>query len=137
MAIVAADVQVPTGEIDGALFYPSTAAPDISTRLSAYIAQGYSKATLAGIEDTDAQDNIARIYTYYRAWSDVVNRLTMTPASSQLEGEGSVTMLQTQIEQWILARDRYADDLAVLLPDDNKSKAQPQRTQSVPTRFCF
>lgn len=134
--LVAADLLSPNGEIDGALFYPAMLSGDITTRINAYITQGYAKATAAAIDDPAIADKIARIFGYYRAWSDVVNRLTLSPAQSTLEGEGSISMLQSQIEAWIRRRDSLEAQLVALLPEEARTVTTPG-TVSIPTRIRF
>lgn len=121
--LAAADVLSPAGEIDGPLFYPALSSGDITIRLDAYLTQGYARATDAAIDDPARADAVAQTYAYYRAWSDVVNRLTMMPASSALEGEGSISMLQSQIEEWIRRRNDLKAELDGLLPTQSRTAA--------------
>lgn len=137
MTLVAADVLAPAGEIDGALFYPALSSGDLTTRLTAYLTQGYARATELAVDST-VQDWYARVYVYYRGWSDVVNRLTLTPASTSLAGEVSASFLQTQINQWILARDAWKSQLDQLTPIDPSSTAQrPSGVRAIPNEYRF
>lgn len=136
MTLVAADVLIPVGEIDGALFYPKLSGTDVTARVTSYLTTGYGKATTAAVEDPATQDEIARTYAYWRAWSDVVNWLTLSPASTSLAGDVSVSYLQTQINQWIVARDGWYVAYLGLIPvaaDVPLTGA----SGAVPTHFIF
>lgn len=135
MTIVAADLILPSGEIDGGLFYPALDSGALATRLGAYITQGYAQGTELQVLPALA-DWYARVYGYYRAWSDVVNRLTLTPASAALEGEGSRTFLQTQINSWIQQRDAWKAQLAQLVPQTSTATT-PGAQQSIVNSYRF
>jgi hypothetical protein len=111
MTLVAADLLVPNGRVDGPRFYPDLVDADINTRLTAYIAQGYTLAT-------GVSDDAVRAYVYYLVWSDVVNMLTLDPASVSLGGEVSNSRLQTQIDEWIAQRNAWRTQYLALLPVD-------------------
>jgi GH15 family glucan-1,4-alpha-glucosidase len=136
--LTSSDLLTPDGEIDGALFYPSLSSPDVSARVDAYLVQGYAKATAATVTDANLADRIARAFAYYRAWSDVVNRLTLSPASASLAGEVSTSFLQTQINEWILARDAWKAEYLALLPvDPDTEVARRGVSQAVRTEVRF
>lgn len=131
MTLVAADLLLPSGEIDGALFYPALSSGEVSTRIGAYITQGYALAV-------SVSDAAVRAFVYYRAWSDVVNMLTLTPASVSLAGEVSSSRLQSQINEWIAQRNAWRTLYISLLPvDPNAVKPIIPGTQAVPLRTTF
>jgi len=135
--LIATDVLTPLGEIDGALFYPSLSSGQVTTRVTSYLTSGYAKATALLVTDAATQDAIARTFTYYRAWSDVVNRLTLSPASASLAGEVSTSYLQTQINSWITARDAWRLEYQSLLPITATSGVAPSGTRAIPIDFRF
>lgn len=142
--LAASDLLVPLGMIDGALFYPSLSSGDVTARLNAYLTAGYAVATagytLAALTPTQEQlDAIARDYTYYRAWNEVVMRMTAAPASAALEGEGSSGFLQTQYNEWILARDAWKASYISLIPPaaGTSTPVTAGVTTSVPNTFVF
>ncbi|MEO7102868.1 MAG: hypothetical protein ABI119_05980 [Gemmatimonadaceae bacterium] len=134
MALVAADLASPAGEVETTLFYPGTLDAAVTARLNAYLTQGYALGT--ALTDTVAQDDLARNYAYYRAWSDVVNRITLQPASTSLAGEVSISRLQSQINTWIVARDAWRQAYLALLPDSS-TVATPGVSQSIATLYRF
>lgn len=127
-----ADLLTPAGEIDGAQFYPSLSSLDVSALIDAYATQGYAKATEAGISDSGTADKIARKFAYYRAWSDVVNRLTLSPASASLAGDVSTSYLQTQIDEWITKRDSWLADFQALIPTETPTRAVSRTVVTAP-----
>lgn len=144
MSLTHVDVLVPTGEIEGVVFYPQLLSVDVNTRLDAYLANGYALAssgyTLAQITPTQLQlDEIARAYTYFRALNDVVIRMTSSPASASLGGEVSTSFLQTQINEWITQRDNAKTAYIGLIPPafGLSTAATPGVSQSIPTEFTF
>ncbi len=134
MTVIAADLLLPSGEIDGVLFYPALDSGAITTRLTAYIAEGGAQGALLNVVPA-MLDWYTKVYSYYRAWSDVVNRLTLTPASASLEGEGSRSFLQTQINSWIVARNAWQSQLAQLVPIS--TALAPGVQQSIPNKYVF
>ena len=137
MTLTATDVLTPLGEIDGALFFPALSSGQVTTRVTSYLTSGYAKATALAVPDAATADAIARTFTYYRAWSDVVNRLTLAPASASLAGEVSTSYLQTQINAWITARDAWRLEYQALLPVTATSGIAPTGTRAVPIDFRF
>lgn len=135
--LVAADLLSPDGEIDGVLFYPSSGSSAITSRLDAYLTQGYTRATAAEITDATTSDDFARAFAYWRAWSDVVQRITLAPASTSLAGDISVTRLQSQIAEWVSRRDYWEQQFLALLPDPNRTAATRGVTQSIPNSYRF
>jgi hypothetical protein len=134
MTLVADDLLTPDGEIDGALFFPTLSSGELAIRLSSYLTQGY---TLAPSASSGVQDHIARLYAYYRAWSDVVNMLTLTPASVSLAGEVASSRLQTQIDAWIAKRDSWQAQYLELIPLASNVSIVPSGTMNVPVRTSF
>jgi hypothetical protein len=116
MTLVAADLLSPSGEIDGALFYPQLSSGGVSAKLGLYITAAASFADGAGVSDPALVDELSRAWIYYRAWNDVVQRLTLTPATASLGGEVSTSFLQTQINEWIKGRDMWRAAYLALIP---------------------
>lgn len=137
MTLVAADLLNPAGEIDAELFYPGIASGDVTTKLNAYLTQGYTRAAALMVLSTDT-DEFARLYSYYRSFSDVVNRLTLTPASSSIGGDVSMSFLQTQINSWIAKANGWQTQYLALIPlDPNSTAAAPGVSQSIAAEFTF
>lgn len=136
MALASTDLLKPNGEINGLLFYPTLSPSDVSALIASYLTQGYAAATAAGVTDAGELDLAARRWVYYLAWSDVVDRITLTPASTSLAGEVSTTMLQTQIDQWIAKRDYWLAQYGAVIPVPTQKPTGPVSV-ALPTRVCW
>lgn len=86
MALDVNSFTAPVGELRGDMF-PGDA---LNTNISAWLSEAVN---------TKAPDNeSAQIaWTYYRAWTDVANRLATNPSSVKIEGEGETRILVSQI----------------------------------------
>jgi hypothetical protein len=85
MAVVNGDFIAPTGELRADMFPGDT----LATNITAWLTQAAVKAP----DNDDAQT----AWVYYRAWTDVANRLGTNPAEVDIEGEGGVRTLKEQI----------------------------------------
>lgn len=96
MAIVAADVLSPAGEIKGAIWFPSLSSGEVTTLVNGFITDAYTH--------TD-DDEAAELWVYYRAATDVADEMTRNAASKtvNLDAQGSRTTqtLKDQIDYWV------------------------------------
>lgn len=95
MAIVAADLVSPVGDVDGAVWFPVLTSGEVLTLLTGYITDAYTRT-----DDDDA----ARQWSYYRAASSVADRLATTATSKTLtlvdQGSKSETVSAGQFAYW-------------------------------------
>lgn len=95
MAIAASDVQSPTGDIDGAIWFPSVVGGTLTTLLNGYITDAYTRT-----DDDDA----AKLWVYYRAASAVADRLATTATSKSLtlvdQGSKTESISAGQFKYW-------------------------------------
>lgn len=102
MAVAAADLLSPNGEIEVS-FFPGEDETAVTGRLTAYISDGNAKAaSLSGAE----KDAAVTAWAYHRAYKAIYTKLLRNPSSWSLEGEGSASISGEQIK----AFGRLADD---------------------------
>ena len=102
MAVELADVKSPAGDVNGGVWFPSLTSGEVDTLLTGFIPDSESKS-----DDEDAQE----LWVYYRAATEVADRLTSSPASvtRNLEAQGSKTQqtIQAQIDYWVAKAAAY------------------------------
>ena len=95
MALSASDVQSPTGDIDGAIWFPSVVGGALTTLLNGYITDAADRT-----DDESAQ----RLWVYYRAASAVADRLATTASSKTMalvdQGSKSESFSAGQFKYW-------------------------------------
>lgn len=95
MAIVLADVKSPAGDVNGAVWYPTLTSGEVDTLLTGFIADAY--------EHTD-DDDAAEQWVYYRAATDVADRLGTAASSKTLtfvdQGSKSESFGAGQWQYW-------------------------------------
>ena len=96
MAIVAADVLSPTGQVNGSVWFPALSSGEVTTLLTGFITDAYTRT-----DDDDA----AALWVYYRAATAVADRMTSSPASTTKalvdQGSRTTTTLKDQINYWV------------------------------------
>jgi hypothetical protein len=102
MPIVLADVKSPAGDVNGAVWFPALSSGDVDTLLTGFIADAYTKT------DDDAA---AEQWVYYRAATEVADRMTASPASVTRalvdQGSKAQTTIQAQIDYWVTKAQSY------------------------------
>lgn len=95
MPITAADVVSPVGDVDGAVWFPALSGGDVTTLLTGYIADAYTRT-----DDDDAAEQ----WVYYRAATAVADRLATSATSRTLafadQGSKSETIGAGQFAYW-------------------------------------
>ena len=96
MAITASDVLSPAGDIKGSVWFPAMSSGDVTELVEGFITDAYTK--------TD-DDEAAELWVYYRAATDVADRVASEAASKTLQlvnqGSKSTTTLASQTQYWI------------------------------------
>lgn len=87
MAVTAAQITSPAGQLEPALLFPADDAPSFAARCAAWIEEGSAKA--AAITDDDDRDAATRDWCYYRAYEAVALRLAASPRTTTLTDQGS------------------------------------------------
>lgn len=116
MAVVLADVKSPAGDVNGAVWFPALSSGEVDTLLNGFITDAVGKT-----DDADAQEQ----WVYYRAATEVADRMTVDPASKTLaladQGSKSTTTLEAQIQYWVQKAAAYLaafEELVGDVPDD-------------------
>lgn len=79
--IEAANLIYPTGEIRAAWFPDE----DLAGNLDAWIAEGYANAAARDITDDEDEDDVARSFGYWRAYTAKAYQIAGTPDSVKVE----------------------------------------------------
>jgi len=95
MAVLPADLQAPTGELEDTLFQGLTPAL-ITTRLQSYIDDATARGTV--LTDVTQHDSFVIAWAYYRAYRAQAERLAAQPASASLTGLGSLSVSAEQLK---------------------------------------
>lgn len=115
---VAADMLQPLGLLTTGLFPQFDDPDDVDTFFETLLADGYTKADDAGVDDTQQskRDAIAIAHAYYLAYMSIWQRMSATPASASIDGEASRTFLETQIQAFEKLKDSWWSTYQSLLP---------------------
>jgi hypothetical protein len=141
--IKGADLIAPKGKVEAASMFPGAAETDLAKRLQSYLDEGYKKSE--SIVDTDAnvqaarRDDAASHWAYYRVYEAVFLRMSASPTSWTVQGDGSASFTATQIANFErLMNDELAAHLALIPSDDGGviEDRQP-RTQSIANRVVW
>jgi hypothetical protein len=116
MPITLTDVKSPAGDVNGAVWFPGLVSGDVDTLLGGFITDAYTKT-----DDDDAAEQ----WVYYRAATEVADRMTAAPASSTKslvdQGTKSESVLSNQIDYWTAKAAAYlaafTDAVAVVAAD--------------------
>lgn len=96
MALAAADLLSPLGDVDGAVWFPSLLSGAVSTLLTGYIADAVARTDVVAAQP---------LWAYYRAATAVADRMASEAASKTIalvnQGSKSTTTLEAQIQYWI------------------------------------
>lgn len=133
MAVAAADLKSPAGEIEGAVLWPGETDSQVTARLSAYVADGETQAAEIAAGSRDAA---VKAWAYYRAYMAVYMRLTAEPSTVTVNDQATVSMLVTQIQNWKDLADAKLASFTDLL--DSATETEPTATQpTVAARTVF
>lgn len=131
------DVLKPEGELGYELFIGRTEA-DVDEDLTAYLENGRTKAIAAEITDDATLDEIAKAYTYYRAYKDIYITISRQPATVTWNDKGSKTYSSQQPKRFLdLSNDWLAvvKSLAPKFMLETRPAVQP--TSRARARFSF
>lgn len=108
MAIVARDLIVPLGELKQE-YYPDEDASNFEDRVTSYLSDASAKVSQSGISG-DAADRATKAWVYYRGFSDILNRLIVSPSSADVKDSTSISysvaqlrILEARVEAYRLA----------------------------------
>ncbi len=107
MSITSANLLQPLGDVSPDWF-PGLSSADVAALLDAYIADAASRITVTGIDG----DNATRAYAMGRAARNVYMRLSNTPATATLTGEGSQSITGEQIRAFKTMAEKYEAEFA-------------------------
>ena len=131
MAVTVSDVTSPVGELDAALLFPHEDEAALTTRITAYIAQGVTEA--ADVASAD-QDAAVTQWVYYRAYDAVWQRLAAQPISLTLSDQGSKTFGAAQADRFrALADAKRAAFDAYLAPTQLTEPTAVSRARPIQT----
>lgn len=135
MAVTAADLTYPTGEIRAEWF----AGENLATNLGTWIAQGYTLASDAGI--VEGTDPIARAHGYWRAYDAKAFALGATPNSVDISGEigvsgftGQAKFFREKANEWRVVLDALIAAGTAVEPEPEPVQAARQSV-AVPNVF--
>lgn len=124
MALAAADLLEPSGEIAAALFPddtapPATGAGSLLARLTAYLEDATRVIAAGTVVSGGDEDEAARQWAYYRAWRAVHTAMSATAATVTAGGATPVTrsFLGTQIQNFQTKADGALAAFRALVPD--------------------
>jgi hypothetical protein len=135
MAVTAADLTYPVGEIEPEWF----SGQDLAGNLSQWISQGYATASSAGVEDEAAADGVAEAFGYVRAYRAKARALAATPNSISIVGDIGVSGFTGQAKFFLSEAARWETVLgarlaAGVVPEE---VAEASRPVSVATPNVF
>jgi hypothetical protein len=125
MPITPADLLQPAGELEAADF-PMLDADGLTTRLQAYIDDGYARVAPLDLTD-DEKDRAVRAYSYGRSYRSILSRLSRNPATVTLEGEGQRVYLSEQLRTFKENAVRWEQDYDAITASDTPT---PEETPS-------
>ena len=116
MSVTAADLLSPSGDLVPSLF-PSDSTGALTSRLTAYLAEGETKAS--GISDLADRDRATLHWGYYRAYKAVHVRMSGDPLTSGLaSGLLTAGYSAAQIANFAALRDEHLDAFTAIVPTD-------------------
>ena len=98
MAVAAADLLSPTGEIEGPALWPGEDSSAVNARLAGYIEDGEAQA--ADIEAGAAHDAAVKAWAYHRAYLAVFIVLSRKASSVTVNDQASTSMVVAQIQNF-------------------------------------
>lgn len=134
MAVTAADLTYPTGELRAEWF----AGEDLAANLALWLSQGYDAATESGIDDAGDRDAIARPYGYWRGYNAKYLAMAAGPNSVNVPGDIAVSGFKPDYfrERAAYWKGIYTDALESAVAEETGVPTEPIR-QSVATRNLF
>lgn len=135
MAVTPAQLKTPAGKIDGASMFPGEVGASLDARLQAYIDEGSDRAADADLAG-DALDEATKLWSYYRAFDAVHDRLISTPAMVGIVGEGNTMFTQTQIDAFATKAGDFKTRFDAMIAEDS-TIVQPIPSGGVPTSYSF
>jgi hypothetical protein len=105
VAISSNDVLSPKGLIIPQVIWPGLGTEAVDTKIRAFIQDAEERS-----EDADDPDASAKVWVYYRAKAEQVERLLGTPASATDSDEGSRQYTDAQIQTLIAERDALLEE---------------------------
>ena len=134
MAVTAADLTSPVGEIEPAVLWPGELGATTTERLTAYVADGELQA--ADLSAGASRDAAVKAWAYYRAYMAVYIRLTAEPTSKTINDQASESFSVQQIQNWKDMADAKLATFTELV--DEATDVQPTLTQpTVAARTVF
>ena len=134
MAVTAADLTSPTGEIEPAVLWPGEAGATTTARLTAYVADGELQA--ADIAAGASHDAAVKAWAYHRAYMSVYMRLTAEPTATTINDQGSASWSTQQVQNWKDLADAKLAAFTEIV--DEATDAEPTATQpTVAARTVF
>lgn len=134
--ITPGDLRSPKGDLGDSLF-PGESSGKLEERFQGYLDEGYSKASAAALTGEDA-DEVAKAWSYYRAYQAVYVRMLNNPSSVTMERQGSASTMWSQIEAMGKLADSALDEYRSLMPSGSVSNTPTlPESQAVPTQFTF
>jgi hypothetical protein len=106
VAISAQDVLSPKGKIIPQVIWPGLGPEAVDTKIRAFI----QDADEQGAEDAADPDASRKIWVYYRAKAEQVERLLGTPSTATDSDEGSRSYTDAQIQSLIAERDALLEE---------------------------
>jgi hypothetical protein len=108
-------------------FFPNVSAPDVLSRLDAYLVKGRAAALALGVVDPEPA---AIAWAYHKAFTAVFLRLSAAPSTVQLNDAGQRSYLITQIQNF---KDMADEQLALY----NAQLASVVPEASTPATYAF
>lgn len=133
MAVTTADVLEPIGDLALELF-PGRDPSVVETMLAAYVADGAARVATLVLSEAE-KDRAVIAWVYARAYRNVVARLSRTPASFTLTGEGSTTITGEQIRTFKELAERWERDYDAVTASPPTPEETP--TAAAVNRYIF
>lgn len=130
--MTAADLLQPKGDIS-LDWFPTMSAEDVNTLLSNYIVDGV--AHLAPNLSSGEADIATRAWAMARAARNVYMRLSNTPASFTVQGEGGQTITGEQVRSFKIMAEKYEAEFSAFAPDEAGPAEAP--SGSVATKYLW
>lgn len=130
-----ADMIEPQGMLTIGLFPQFVDSTDnFAVFLNALLTRSYAAATAAGVPDATL-DAAALAAAYALAYRSVWQRLSATPATASIEGEGARSYLNSQVAAFEKLAAQYQAQYDALIPPVDG--ALPSGARSTAVRACF
>lgn len=131
------ELLAPKGELEPALF-PLLTVQALASLIAAWLDEGYTRATDAGITDTTKADRAAEAFAYWRAFDSALQRIIASPTTASFVDKGSSTysseqlrILAGKVGQW------QAQYQTLISPDEVETSVSKYPSGASPTTFRF